>query len=219
MNRTLGYAALAGAAAASLLFAATSASATIFGTIYEGDPTSTDASVVPSSTLAHADFTATAINFNTNCSDCTTVADFLNNPTFTNAQNGFDPNGLTDNTFIELTGSAFLLSGDNSFVVGHDDGVVVWFPDLSSSPVVSAPGPTGLDETPFNVNNPGAAGLYSFKLQYTECCGGPADLDFTVNGSAPNAGGAPEPASWALMIGGFGLAGASLRRRRAGVAA
>lgn len=27
--------------------------------------------------------------------------------------------------------------------------------------------------------------------------------------------GAPEPAAWALMLGGFGLAGASLRRRRA----
>jgi len=32
-------------------------------------------------------------------------------------------------------------------------------------------------------------------------------------------GGAPEPAAWALMIGGFGLAGASLRRRRAATAA
>jgi len=31
--------------------------------------------------------------------------------------------------------------------------------------------------------------------------------------------GAPEPAAWALMIGGFGLAGASLRRRRAAAAA
>jgi hypothetical protein len=31
--------------------------------------------------------------------------------------------------------------------------------------------------------------------------------------------GVPEPASWALMIGGFGLAGASLRRRRAVAAA
>ena len=29
------------------------------------------------------------------------------------------------------------------------------------------------------------------------------------------AGTVPEPASWALMIGGFGLVGASLRRRRA----
>ena len=32
-------------------------------------------------------------------------------------------------------------------------------------------------------------------------------------------GGVPEPASWALMIGGFGLAGAALRRRRAVVVA
>lgn len=32
-------------------------------------------------------------------------------------------------------------------------------------------------------------------------------------------GGAPEPAAWALMISGFGLAGVSLRRRRAATAA
>ena len=30
--------------------------------------------------------------------------------------------------------------------------------------------------------------------------------------------GAPEPASWALMIGGFGLAGVALRRRRGAAA-
>lgn len=33
------------------------------------------------------------------------------------------------------------------------------------------------------------------------------------------AGSVPEPASWALLIGGFGLSGAALRRRRAAVAA
>ncbi len=35
----------------------------------------------------------------------------------------------------------------------------------------------------------------------------------TINGSI--GGAVPEPATWALMIGGFGLAGAALRRRRA----
>ena len=34
-----------------------------------------------------------------------------------------------------------------------------------------------------------------------------------------NGGAAPEPAAWALMIGGFGLAGAALRRRRSAAAA
>ncbi|MEW5686252.1 MAG: PEPxxWA-CTERM sorting domain-containing protein [Pseudomonadota bacterium] len=33
-------------------------------------------------------------------------------------------------------------------------------------------------------------------------------------GSTPIPGGVPEPGTWALMIGGFGLAGAGLRRRR-----
>jgi hypothetical protein len=37
--------------------------------------------------------------------------------------------------------------------------------------------------------------------------------------STTSGGGVPEPASWALMISGFGLAGTALRRRRAMVAA
>ena len=47
--------------------------------------------------------------------------------------------------------------------------------------------------------------------------------DYLVNNrfidplAAPG-GGVPEPASWALMIAGFGLAGAALRRRRATLA-
>lgn len=39
----------------------------------------------------------------------------------------------------------------------------------------------------------------------------------TVSG-APDAGGVPEPSTWALMIAGFGLAGTGLRRRRLAVA-
>jgi len=48
--------------------------------------------------------------------------------------------------------------------------------------------------------------------------------DFTNDGATMDearfvfSSGAPEPAAWALMIGGFGLAGAALRRRRAATA-
>jgi hypothetical protein len=41
---------------------------------------------------------------------------------------------------------------------------------------------------------------------------------FVMDNVTYNATAAPEPAAWALMIGGFGLAGAALRRRRAAVA-
>lgn len=41
---------------------------------------------------------------------------------------------------------------------------------------------------------------------------GICDLSFRVTGTTPAA--VPEPAGWAMMVGGFGLLGAALRRRR-----
>lgn len=41
------------------------------------------------------------------------------------------------------------------------------------------------------------------------------DIKITAPDPTPTSGAVPEPASWAMMVGGFGLLGAAMRRRRA----
>ena len=41
------------------------------------------------------------------------------------------------------------------------------------------------------------------------------DANFRVSGVTPPVAAVPEPATWAMMIGGFGLVGGAMRRRRA----
>lgn len=49
---------------------------------------------------------------------------------------------------------------------------------------------------------------------YDHCLTGGCDTGFRVTGYT-DTGAVPEPATWALMIGGFGLAGAALRKSKA----
>ncbi len=77
--------------------------------------------------------------------------------------------------------------------------------------------PTSFDEAPAGV----VGGLGSF-LAYTEQGEEAVSLTLTASqlvvappAAAPPTGGVPEPAAWALMILGFGAAGAALRRARA----
>ncbi len=62
-------------------------------------------------------------------------------------------------------------------------------------------------------------GLYSFDVTSQCASGCPAGFGIRLD-SAPSVGpGVPEPASWALLVAGFGLTGAVLRRRRVAIPA
>ncbi len=207
---------LATAASVIAMLAANSSFASaITGTVWTNltDAEAADASVLPSSSHPHADFNPGAINYQSGPS-AYTVAGFLNNPTFFNQANGFDPNSTALNIFLEIDGTVGLHSGLNHFQLGHDDGAVLVVAGFGT--VLFAPGPTSLDLSEFDIFNPGAPGNFGFDLKYTECCGPPADLIFTINDVQV---GVPEPATWALMLLGFGAVGYGLRRHRIELAA
>jgi hypothetical protein len=153
---------------------------------------------------ANGTTTVNAINFNSNDSTTSTIGAFLGNPVGLNAATATH---ILNNTYFLFTGQTFLNAGANSFVVPHDDGLEVAIAGIGT--VLSQPGPTAAVNSPFTVNAP-SAGLYNFTIAYGETAGGPAVLRFNVNGSP---GGVPEPASWALLMTGFGMVGFAMRRR------
>jgi hypothetical protein len=185
--------------------------ASLLGEIWINDPNPGNASLVPAGT-ADATFNPGAINYQSPPS-AYTVGAFLNNPIFNNQSAAFIAAGgaasTANNIFLRITGTVALNAGANSFVVGHDDGVVLSIAPFGT--VVNAPGPTSFSTSPFTVTAP-SAGDYSFTLLYAECCGGPADLVWSINSSV--VGGVPEPSTWAMMILGFCGLGLMAYRRR-----
>ena len=185
-----------------VLFTAGISLAQFTGTVWENTPDAGNASdpANQASTLASAQFVSSAIQFcsdtgETGCSATSgyTVGAFLNNPTFTNLQNGFDPTVSLDNTEVQLTGSIFLNAGTNAFMTGHDDGFTM---QISGGPgtvtcstqsgtlCVNVPGETAFVSTAFTITAT-VAGIYNFTLNYSECCGPPAYLLFAYANGSP----------------------------------
>jgi len=193
--------------AAAALFTAGAASATSTAVSIWTDQSAvaSDATLANIATLGAPDATTTVgpINFTTNDSTTTTVNQWL-------GQSLPDPTGshVLNNTVFLFTGTTFLAAGANNFSVLHDDGVELNIDGIGI--VLSDPGPTAATESPFTVTA-STAGFYNFELAYGECCGGPATVLFDVNGGPA---GVPEPATWAMMLVGFGGLGAAMRSKR-----
>ena len=205
------------AVAALAIATAGAAQAAITVSIYTNEPGAAANATIAAATGLTADATTTvsAINFTDapgNDSTTFTIGAFLNNPA------GLDPAvaaATLNDTYFLFTGSTYLNAGSNSFVVPHDDGIQLFIDGIGL--VVDQPGPTSPVDTPFTVVAPNA-GFYTFSLSYGETAGGPAVLAFNVNGG-PAGGGVPEPATWGMMLAGFGLVGAGMRRRARNVVA
>lgn len=224
-RRTLTWAAVAALVVA--FAAATSAWASVDGHIWQGipQPGNAGASANMSSSLANAAFTSAGINYCSNFTDAAcpvsgayTANGFLNSPTFTSPMNGFSATGSMDNTEVQLTGQIFLDGMADSFQIAHDDGITL---ALSGGPgtvtcstqsgalCVSAPGPTAPALTPFTITA-SAAGLYNFTLDYAECCGPPAVLQWTYPDHQPVGAGEPS----VLLLTGLALLGLGWAGRR-----
>jgi len=161
-----------------------------------------------------ATFIATAICF-PNCSggnsnDSDGLASWLNG----NATNISATVANLSQHVLDLTGYVSIATaGSHTFQLGSDDGSALFIDGVQ---VVNDDGEHGVAYASGSLNL--TAGLHSIRIIQWENGGGTA-LSATLDGNALTSSvlstsAVPEPASWAMMIGGFGLIGVALRTRR-----
>jgi hypothetical protein len=143
------------------------------------------------------------------------------------AHNMYAPNstGVDDSAVYEtaiFTGAFSLASqGTVDFVLGSDDDSFIYVDGVLFGDNPGVHGVTTVDFTSPTL----AAGSHNIEVFYADRDHTGAFLSLTLGSNSsgvvitPPTGGVPEPATWALLIGGFGLAGTALRRRRAVAAA
>jgi fibro-slime domain-containing protein len=130
-----------------------------------------------------------------------------------NTPNGTGPNDSqgTFQTAIFSGSFTFAAAQNFTFSIGADDDAWMF---VDGHQVVQL---GGVHPNTFETDDVAlSAGLHTFKLFYADQQSGGASLSFSIPDNVivtvPTA--APEPASWAMMLGGFGAIGGALRNRR-----
>ena len=194
--------------ASALMCAGVVANAQVTGSLWEGD-LSDNADIVPGGP-ASVTFTSSQIEYSSG--GAYTIGEFLGSDgTVTTINTGASELGNSmDNTHIQLNGTIFLSAGANAFSIGHDDGLRLVLGGGIGN-VLDAPGGTSFVLTPFTITAP-SSGNYSFTLDYNECCGSPADLEWAYPNGIPVTGAPDGGTTLALM--GLSLTGLGIFARR-----
>ncbi|WP_293678598.1 PEPxxWA-CTERM sorting domain-containing protein [uncultured Phenylobacterium sp.] len=124
-----------------------------------------------------------------------TFADFLNT--------SLTINGDAYTTFFRIA-TTYISAAPIVGTFTHDDGATIYVDNI----LVGGSAPETVAVT-HGYSLPGGPGAHDLKLYYVTGNGTPSVLNFD-----PGLTTVPEPGAWALMIMGFGAAGAVIRRRR-----
>lgn len=124
-------------------------------------------------------------------------------------------NGYTDVFTLSLNGTD-ILSG--SWNMGGGGNNTLYFAPVGSSISVSSPGGWAGGTGLFNVPLALISGANTLTLSYSGNYQGLGDEGWGVS-DLKVSGAVPEPASWAMLIIGFGVVGAAARRRKTHVLA
>jgi PEP-CTERM motif len=129
------------------------------------------------------------------------------------------PNGSYDyRTTFDLTGfdpsTAFISGGWSS----DNNGLQILLNGVDTGNASTDFAQFSIGFAPFSITGGFVSGINTLDFIVNNG-GGPTALRVEMSGDAKATGAVPEPGTWALMISGFGLAGAALRRRRTAVAA